>query len=138
MSESTFIHPSADVQCGDIGAGTRIWQFCVVLPGARIGAGCNICAGCFIEGGAEVGDRVTLKNGVYLWSGITLEDEVFVGPNVTFTNDEFPRSGQHRAQWSRTRVCRGASIGAGAVLLPGITVGEGAMVGAGEIGRAHV
>jgi acetyltransferase-like isoleucine patch superfamily enzyme len=128
-----FAHPLADVQSPDIGAGTRIWQFCVVLPGARIGADCNVCAGCFVENEAVLGDRVTLKNGVSVWDGVTLEDDVFVGPNVTFTNDKHPRSGNAGYERLPTRVCRGASIGGGAVLLPGITVGEFAVVGAGAV-----
>lgn len=128
-----MIHPFADVQSVDIGVGTRIWQFVVILPGARIGRDCNICAHCFVENDVLIGDRVTLKNGVYLWDGLVLEDDVFLGPNATFTNDRSPRSRRHPGEFMRTRIGRGASIGAGAVVLPGLVIGAGAMVGAGAV-----
>ncbi|GBL30062.1 dTDP-3-amino-3,6-dideoxy-alpha-D-galactopyranose 3-N-acetyltransferase [Opitutia bacterium] len=128
-----FIHPSADVQSKQIGEGTRIWQFVVVLPGAVIGRDGNICSHCFIENQVVVGDRVTVKCGVQLWDGVTLEDDVFVGPNATFTNDLAPRSRNAAAQLLPTLVRKGASIGANATILPGLTIGEGAMVGAGAV-----
>lgn len=128
-----FIHATADVQTTSIGVGTRIWQNAVVLPGAVIGANCNICAGCFVENDVVLGDNVTIKNGVSLYDGLRLESDVFVGPNVTFTNDPAPRSGRRPAEFSVTVVKRGASIGANATLLPGITVGEGAMIAAGSV-----
>ena len=128
-----FIHPLADVQSTAIGRGTRVWQFAVIVKGARIGSNCNICAHTFIEGDVIVGDDVTLKSGVYLWDGIELGNGVFVGPNATFTNDRFPRSRQRPDAFARTLVEAGASIGAGATLLPGITIGEGAMIGAGAV-----
>ncbi len=128
-----FIHPSADVQSKQIGEGTRIWQFVVVLPGAIIGRDGNICSHCFIENQVVVGDRVTVKCGVQLWDGVTLEDDVFVGPNATFTNDLAPRSRNAAAQLLPTLVRKGASIGANATILPGLTIGEGAMVGAGAV-----
>ena len=104
-----------------------MWAFAHILKGARIGVDCNICDHTFIEGGAVVGDRVTVKCGVQLWDGVTLEDDVFVGPNATFTNDPFPRSGRRPAEFTRTLVRRGASIGANATLLPGVTVGPQAV-----------
>ena len=128
-----YIHPLSDVQSDAIGSGTRIWQFCVVLPEAAIGSDCNICSHCFVEGGAVIGDRVTVKCGVQIWDGVTLEDDVFVGANVTFTNDRHPRSGNHNFILEKTTVKRGASIGAGAVILPGVTIGENAVVGAGAV-----
>jgi UDP-2-acetamido-3-amino-2,3-dideoxy-glucuronate N-acetyltransferase len=128
-----FTHPESRVESGEVGVGTRVWAFAHILKGARIGANCNICDHTFVEGGAVVGDRVTLKCGVQLWDGVTLEDDVFVGPNATFTNDPFPRSGQRPAAFTRTLVRRGASIGANATLLPGVTVGAEAMVGAGAV-----
>jgi acetyltransferase-like isoleucine patch superfamily enzyme len=128
-----FIHPSADVQSKQIGEGTRIWQFVVVLPGAVIGRDGNICSHCFIENQVVVGDRVTVKCGVQLWDGVTLEDDVFVGPNATFTNDLAPRSRNAAVQLLPTLVKKGASIGANATILPGLTIGEGAMVGAGAV-----
>jgi acetyltransferase-like isoleucine patch superfamily enzyme len=133
MSTPPFIHPLSDVQSADIGEGTRIWQFVVVLQGARIGARCNICSHCLIESDVSVGDDVTVKSGVQLWNGVELGDGVFVGPNVTFTNDRHPRSGNRGFNLSRTVIEAGASIGGGATLLPGIRVGAGAMVGAGAV-----
>ena len=130
---SLFIHPSADVQTSDIGNGTRIWQFCVIMDGVSIGAGCNICSHCLIETGATVGNDVTVKSGVQLWAGVTLEDRVFVGPNVSFTNDLRPRSKDYTNAPCATRVRVGASIGANATILPGIEIGEGAMIGAGAV-----
>ena len=128
-----FIHPNSDVQTKQIGEGTRIWQYVVVLPGAVIGRDGNICSHCFIENKVVLGDRVTVKCGVQLWDGITLEDDVFVGPNVTFTNDLQPRSRNAAAQLLPTLVKKGASLGANATILPGLTIGEGAMVGAGSV-----
>ena len=128
-----FIHPSSDVQSKQIGEGTRIWQYVVVLPGAVIGRDGNICSHCFIENQVVVGDRVTVKCGVQLWDGVTLEDDVFVGPNVTFTNDPQPRSRNGGAKLLPTLVKKGASIGANATILPGLTIGEGAMIGAGSV-----
>ena len=128
-----FIHPSSDVQSKQIGEGTRVWQYVVILPGAVIGRDGNICSHCFIENKVVVGDRVTVKCGVQLWDGVTLEDDVFVGPNVTFTHDQQPRSRNAAAQLLPTLVKKGASIGANATILPGLTIGEGAMVGAGAV-----
>lgn len=131
---SAFVHTLSDVQSDDIGDGTRIWQFCVVLPGAKIGRDCNICSHCLIEGGAVLGDCVTVKCGVQIWDGITLEDGVFVGANATFTNDRRPKSGNSAGfTLERILVKKGASIGAGAVILPGVTIGSGALVGAGAV-----
>lgn len=128
-----FKHPSALVESKQIGPRTRIWAFAHVLPGAVIGADCNICDHVFIENDVRVGDRVTVKCGVQLWDGVVLEDDVFVGPNATFTNDPHPRSKQPPPAFSKTLVCTGASIGANATLLPGITIGPNAMVGAGAV-----
>jgi UDP-2-acetamido-3-amino-2,3-dideoxy-glucuronate N-acetyltransferase len=134
IDPSAQIDPLACVQDDVVvGARTQIWQYAVVLAGARIGADCNLNALTFVEGGAVVGDRVTLKSGVYLWDGITLEDDVFCGPNATFTNDKHPKSRVHPESRPDTLVRRGASIGAGAVILPGVTIGEGAMIGAGAV-----
>ncbi|XZG70785.1 acyltransferase [Chitinibacteraceae bacterium HSL-7] len=128
-----MIHPLSDVQSSAIGANTNIWQFVVVLPGAAIGAECNICANCFLENDVIVGDRVTVKSGVQLWDGIRIEDDVFIGPNVTFSNDRFPRSKEYPEVFPKTTVQRGASIGANATILPGVVIGSGAMVGAGSV-----
>jgi len=130
---SKYIHPLSDVQSQAIGEGTRIWQFCVVLAGARIGANCNICAQVFIENDVVIGDNVTIKNGVQLWDGLRIENNVFIGPNATFTNDLLPRSKAYPARFLRTTVKCGASVGANATILPSVTIGEGAMVGAGAV-----
>jgi len=127
------IHPLADVQTQNIGVGTRIWQFCVVLAGAKIGANCNICAQVLIESDVVIGDNVTVKSGVQLWDGLRIEDNVFIGPNATFTNDLFPRSKVYPEQFLQTIIKASASIGANATILPGVTVGEGAMIGAGAV-----
>lgn len=131
--DDCFIHKLAEIQTTSIGRNTRIWQFCVVLKGAKIGANVNICSHCFIENDVVIGDDVTLKNGIYLFDGITLEDKVFIGPNVTFTNDKNPRSKAYPNVYSKTIIKKGASVGGGAVILPGITIGENAMIGAGAI-----
>lgn len=129
----TMIHPLADVQSVAIGDGTRIWQFVIVLAGARIGAECNINAHCFIENDVVLGDRVTVKCGVYLWDGLRVADDVFIGPNATFTNDLLPRSKRYPVHFPQTVIERGASIGAASIVLPGLTIGAGAMVGAGAV-----
>lgn len=130
---SVFIHSLADVQSSDIGDGTRVWQFTVICKGAKIGRDCNICAQSFVEGGAVIGNNVTVKCGVQIWNGIVLEDDVFVGSNVTFTNDRYPKSGNRNFTLEKTVVKRGASIGVGSVILPGLTIGENAIVGAGSV-----
>lgn len=130
---SPYFHPSADVQATVIGDGTRVWQFCVLLPRAEIGQGCNICAHVLIENDVRIGNNVTVKSGVQLWDGVTVEDDVFIGPNVTFTNDLHPRSKQYPEQFARTVVKSGASVGANATILPGITIGQKAMIGAGAV-----
>ena len=128
-----FIHEKAVVETEDVGEGTRVWAFAHILPGARIGRDCNICDGVFIENDVLVGDRVTVKCGVQLWDGIRLENDVFVGPNATFASDRFPRSNVPPGTWKQTVVSDGASIGANATILPGITIGRDAMVSAGAV-----
>ncbi len=134
----SFIHPLSDIAECEIGGGTRVWQFVVMLSGARVGRDCNICSHVLIEGDVVVGDRVTVKSGVQLWDGTRLEDDVFIGPNATFTNDPYPRSKQYPEKFSGIRVCKSASIGANATILPGITIGEGAIVGAGAVVTQNV
>lgn len=128
-----MIHSTSDIQTKTIGSGTHVWQYCVVLEQAQIGVDCNICSHCFIENDVVVGDRVTIKCGVQLWDGLRIEDDVFVGPNVTFTNDKHPRSKQYPDEYLTTTLKAGSSIGANATILPGITIGAGAMVGAGAV-----
>lgn len=128
-----MIHPLSDVQCNNIPESTRIWQYCVILPNAKIGEDCNICSHCLVENEASIGNRCTIKCGVQIWDGIEIEDDVFVGSNVTFTNDKYPHSQNENWTLLKTRVCKGATIGAGTTILPGITIGEGAMIGAGSV-----
>lgn len=128
-----MIHPTSEVQTTNIDEGTTVWQYCVILKGAVIGKNCNINFNVFIENDVIIGNNVTIKSGVQLWDGIRLEDDVFVGPNVTFTNDKYPRSKQYPDEFQGTIVKKGASIGAGSVILGGITIGEHAMIGAGSI-----
>jgi UDP-2-acetamido-3-amino-2,3-dideoxy-glucuronate N-acetyltransferase len=128
-----FIHPLSDVQSTQIGVGSRVWQFAVVLKGARIGADCNICSHTLIEADVVIGDSVTIKSGVYIWDGTTIEDRVFIGPCVAFTNDKMPRSKVYPSQFSKILIKQNASIGANATLLPGVTIGQFAMVGAGSV-----
>jgi len=125
-------HPTALVESDTIGDGTRIWAFAHVLAGAVIGRDCNIGDHCYIESGAVIGDAVTIKNGVAVWDGVAIERGAFVGPNATLTNDRRPRS---REPWrlSRTQIEEGATIGANATVLPGITVGAFSMVAAGAV-----
>ena len=127
------IHPLADVQSTNIGEDTIVWQFCVILKGAKIGNNCNINCQVFIENDVIIGNNVTIKPGVQLWDGITIEDNVFIGPNATFTNDLKPRSKHYPENFLKTIVKKGASIGANATILPGLTIGEDAMIGAGSV-----
>lgn len=129
----SFIHPLADVAVCSIGDGSSVWQYSVVLKGAEIGKDCNICAHTLIEGDVILGDRVTVKSGVFIWDGTRIENDVFIGPNATFTNDFYPRSKQYPTAFSVITIRHHASIGANATLLPGITVGEYSMVGAGAV-----
>lgn len=133
-----FVHPQGLCESPNVGEGTRIWAFAHVLPKASIGRDCNICDHVFIENDVRVGDRVTVKCGVQLWDGVELEDDVFVGPNATFTNDKYPRSKKYPESYPRTLVKRGASIGANATILPGVTIGERAMVAAGAVVTRNV
>ncbi|MGC4065913.1 MAG: WxcM-like domain-containing protein [Polyangiaceae bacterium] len=128
-----FQHPAALVESSNIGRGTRVWAFAHILPGAVVGAECNLCDGVFIENNVVLGDRVTVKCGVQLWDGLRVEDDVFIGPNATFSNDRFPRSKQHLSEHPVTTLRRGCSIGANATILPGLTIGQNAMVGAGAV-----
>jgi len=137
------IHPTAVVETDDIGAGTNVWAMVHIMSGVRIGAGCNIGDHTFIETGAVVGNNVTIKNQVLIWEGITIEDDVFVGPRVTFTNDRYPRSSrmpqareryQAKERWlEKTLVRRGCSIGAGAILCPGIELGAYSVIAAAAV-----
>ncbi|WKZ47625.1 MAG: WxcM-like domain-containing protein [Anaerolineales bacterium] len=126
-------HQYSIVESKTVGKNTRIWAFAHILPGAVIGKDCNICDHVFIENDVQLGDRVTIKSGVQLWDGIRIEDDVFIGPNAAFTNDPFPRSKQYPEKFLLTVIKNGASIGANATILPGLTIGQNAMVGAGSV-----
>ena len=128
-----MIHPLADVQTEKIGKNTNIWQFVVILPGAQIGENCNICSHVFIENDVKIGNNVTIKNGVFLYDGITVEDNVFIGPNATFCNDRYPKSKNKNFKLEPILIKKGASIGANATILPGVTIGENALIAAGSI-----
>ena len=128
-----MISDLAVVKSKNIGKNTNIWQFAIILDNAIIGENCNINCHSFIENDVKIGDFVTIKSGVYLWDGIEIEDYVFVGPNVTFTNDVRPRSKQFPDTFNKTIIKKNASIGAGAIILGGVTIGEFAMIGAGAL-----
>lgn len=128
-----MIHRLADCMNPNIPDSTNIWQFCVIFPNCKIGENCNICANVLIENNVLIGNNVTVKCGVQIWDGITLEDNVMVGSNVSFTNDMYPRSKNKEWELFETRVCKGATIGAGSVILPGITIGANAFIGAGSV-----
>ena len=135
LDPSVFVHERALCESDDLGPRTRVWAFAHVMPGAKVGSDCNLCGHVFVEGGALIGDRVTVKNGVEVWDGVVLEDEVFVGPNATFTNDPYPRVAHPTSteDWRPTRVCRGATIGANATIVCGVTLGEDCFVAAGAV-----
>ena len=130
---TVFIHPLADVKSKNIGDQTRIWQYAVVFEGAQIGENCNICAHTLIESKVSIGNNVTIKSGVYIWDGTCIEDDVHLGANATFTNDLYPRSKAYSDNFVGSILKKGCSIGANATLLPGVTIGEEAFVGAGAV-----
>jgi acetyltransferase-like isoleucine patch superfamily enzyme len=132
-ARNIFVHPQALCESANLGEKTRVWAFAHVLPGARIGRDCNICDHVFVENDVVIGDRVTIKSGVQLWDGLRVGDDVFIGPNATFSNDKYPKSKQYQAEVLQTHIGRGASIGAGAVVLPGLRIGARAMIGAGSV-----
>ena len=127
------IHPLSNVLSKNIGDDTRIWQYAVILQGAIIGKGCNINCHTFIEDDVVLGDRVTVKSGIYLWNGIEIADDVFLGPNVTFVNDKYPRSKKYPEEFQRTIIEKFVSIGAASTILGGVRIGEYGMVGAGSL-----
>ncbi len=133
-----MIHETAICESSNIGAGTKIWAYVHILPGAVIGEDCNICDFVFIENEVVVGDRTTIKSGVQLWDGITIGSDVFIGPNATFTNDKYPKSKNKDFELLTTSVGNNASIGANATILPGISIGDNAVVGAGSVVTKNV
>lgn len=132
------IHPLADVKSTKIGKGTTVWQFSVILLGAKIGKNCNINALTLIENDVMLGNNVTVKSGVQIWDGICIKDDVFIGPNVTFTNDFLPRSKKRLPEFQKTILEKGSSIGANSTILGGLTIGKYAMIGAGSVVTKNV
>ena len=133
-----YIHPLSDVKSINIGEGTCIWQFSVVLAQAQIGKNCNINCHCFIENDVIIGDNVTVKSGVYLWDGLRIGNNVFISPNTSFINDKKPRSKQYPGKFLVTVIEDGASIGAGSIIMGGINIGKDAMIGAGSLVTKNV
>ncbi len=131
-------HKTSDIQSKKIGNNTNVWQYVVILPEASIGNDCNICSHCFIENNVVIGNNVTIKTGVQLWDGTVIENNVFIGPNVTFSNDKYPRSKEYPTSFPQTVIKSGASIGAGAIILPSITIGSKSMIGAGAVVTRNV
>jgi len=133
--EPVFVHPMGLCESSSVGPGTRVWAFAHVMTGAVVGAGCNIGDHAFIERGARIGDRVTVKNAVLVWDRVTIEDDVFLGPNAVFTNDLVPRAARKKApdELLPTLVKRGATVGANATIVCGVTIGEHAFVAAGAV-----
>ena len=133
-SNSYYVHPTAIVESRVIGEGTKIWHFAHVRGGSKIGKNCSIGKSVYIDIDAKIGSNVKIQNFVSVYKGVIIEDDVFVGPSATFTNDLYPRAFiWNEEHISATRICRGASIGANATLVCGITVGEYAMIGAGSV-----
>lgn len=128
-----MIHPTSEVQTSNIGKDTTIWQYCIILKGARIGENCNINFNVFIENDVIIGDNVTIKSGVQIWDGLRIGNHVFIGPNVTFTNDFLPRSKKYPEKFLLTNIQDGASIGANSTIIGGVTIGKFAMIGAGSV-----
>lgn len=131
-NKNIFIHPTAEVNSLNIGINTKIWQYSVILEGAVIGENCNINFSCFIENKVVIGKNVTIKSGIYIWDGVICEDDVFLGPNVVFTNDIYPRSKNYKVPVN-TIIKTGASIGANSTILAGVTIGRYAMTGIGSV-----
>ncbi|MCL2562565.1 MAG: N-acetyltransferase [Oscillospiraceae bacterium] len=130
----TFIHATADVSPqADIGENTKIWNLAQVREGATIGANCIVSKNVYIDTGVIIGDNVKVQNNVNVYNGVTVEDDVFLGPSMTFTNDMFPRATNANWRITGTLVKKGASVGANATIVCGVTIGAYAMVGAGSV-----
>ncbi len=134
MDQGYYKHPTAVVEEGAVvGEGTRIWHFAHIRSGARIGKGCNIGKDVYVDVGVEIGDGVKIQNGVSVYRGVKLEDRVFVGPHAVFTNDKYPRAFSKDWEVVPTLVKEGASIGANATIVCGVTLGRYSMVAAGSV-----
>lgn len=128
-----MIDPSARLGQVKIGQNTFVWQFCLILDDVRIGSNCNICSHVYIESGVTIGDNVTIKNGAKIYGNAVIEDNAFIGPNVVFTNDLYPKSKHYPPVFPMTRIHAYASLGAGVILLPGVSIGAHTLVGAGAV-----
>ena len=135
-----FVHESSYVDDGAvIGSGTKIWHFCHIMPGAEIGVNCNLGQNVVVMPGVRIGNNVKIQNNVSLYEGVVLEDDVFCGPSCVFTNVNTPRSHvSRRHEYLETRVQRGATIGANATVVCGITLGEFCFIGAGAVVTSDV
>ncbi len=133
-----FVHEKAICESETIGAGTRIWAFSHVMSGARIGRDCNIGEHCFVENDVVIGDSCVIKNNIAVWDGVRMEDRVFLGPNVVLTNDLRPRAKAFSEKFIPTHFLDGASVGANATIVCGVTIGRWAMVGAGSVVTKNV
>lgn len=131
---ATFIHATADVSPqADIGENTKIWNLAQVREGAKIGSNCILSKNVYIDTGVTIGNNVKVQNNVNVYNGVTVEDDVFLGPSMTFTNDMFPRATNANWAITETLVEKGASIGANATIVCGVTIGAYSMVGAGSV-----
>ncbi|MDW8277317.1 MAG: acyltransferase [Anaerolineales bacterium] len=140
MNAEVFVHPSSyvDEPC-EIGAGTRIWHFCHIMPGAKIGRNCSLGQNVMVASGVVIGDNVKIQNNVSLYTGVLVEDDVFLGPSCVLTNVVNPRSQINRKnEYQRTLIRRGATIGANATIVCGATIGRYAFIGAGAVVRGDV
>lgn len=134
MSSNVFVHPSANVSDkARIGADTKVWINVQIRENADIGEGCILSKDVYVDHGVRIGHRCKIQNSVSLYNGVEIGDEVFVGPNASFTNDRVPRAFNTEWKVTPTRICNGASVGANATIVCGVTVGEYAMVAAGSV-----
>lgn len=135
MKPESFTHPTSDVSPeARIGRGTKIWQFCTILPGAVIGKDCLLSQNVYVEGRTRIGNRVKIKNNVSIYDDITIEDDVFIGPSAVFTNVLNPRSfWLRKTEFKPTLIGKGATVGANATIICGVTIGKYAMIGAGAV-----
>jgi len=127
-----FKHEKSFVETDSIGKGTRIWMNAHIMKNVIIGEDCNIGEGCFVESGVIIGNHVVIKNNIAIWDGVVIEDGAFLGPNMVFTNELEPRSGFPK-EVAKTKIKKGASIGANATIVANTEIGEYAMVGAGSV-----
>lgn len=134
-ADDFYVHPSSVVDEGaSIGKGTKVWHFCHIFAGAVLGEGCSVGQGCSIAGSVQIGNGVKLQNGISVYDGVILEDDVFCGPHMVFSNVINPRAFiERKEEYRSTRVGKGASIGAGAVIVCGNAIGAYAFVGAGSV-----